>query len=101
MIYKIIFYPYFLRKTGYVIVVCIITLVMYYGNLFCSLTCFLPNRLSDQTLGKLPKCHVDTGMGLERMTAILQGSGSNYDTDLFQPLFSRIEKVSAVVDQRS
>ncbi|XP_071085010.1 alanine--tRNA ligase, cytoplasmic-like [Haliotis cracherodii] len=52
------------------------------------------NRKHDRSLELLPRQHVDTGMGLERMTAVLQGSRSNYDTDLFQPLFRRIHKVT-------
>ncbi|XP_067669461.1 alanine--tRNA ligase, cytoplasmic-like [Haliotis asinina] len=52
------------------------------------------NRKHDRSLELLPRQHVDTGMGLERMTAVLQGSRSNYDTDLFQPLFRRIQKLT-------
>jgi alanyl-tRNA synthetase len=48
------------------------------------------NRDASGTLTPLPKPCVDTGMGLERTAAVLQGVISNYDTDLFQPLIAEI-----------
>lgn len=45
------------------------------------------------TLKPLPAAHVDTGMGLERITAILQNKTSNYDTDVFSPILSAIHSL--------
>ena len=54
------------------------------------------DRQSDGTLNPLPKPSVDTGMGLERLAAILQGVHDNYDTDLFVPLIEATAKVIGV-----
>ncbi|KAK3769901.1 hypothetical protein RRG08_048113 [Elysia crispata] len=52
------------------------------------------NRLEDMSLQLLPASHVDTGMGLERLTALLNGSADNYSTDLFSLLFDTISQMS-------
>jgi alanyl-tRNA synthetase len=52
------------------------------------------NRDMDGTLTPLPAPNIDTGMGLERITAVLQGVKSNYDTDLFAPLISFISDLA-------
>ncbi|MBI5859064.1 MAG: alanine--tRNA ligase [Sphingobacteriales bacterium] len=50
------------------------------------------NRKKDGTLEPLPAKHVDTGMGLERLTRVIQGKQSNYDTDVFTGTISEISK---------
>lgn len=52
------------------------------------------NRESDGSLKLLPKKHIDCGMGLERLVSVIQCKKSNYDTDLFLPLFDAIHKLT-------
>jgi len=52
------------------------------------------NRKADGNLFTLPKKHVDTGMGFERLCMVLQHKKSNYDTDIFQTIISQISKLS-------
>lgn len=52
------------------------------------------NRKADGSLEKLPQQHVDTGMGFERLCMALQGKQSNYDTDVFSPLISKVEELT-------
>lgn len=56
------------------------------------------NRATDGAMLPLPKPSVDTGMGLERLTAVLQGVTNNYDTDLFQPLIKAAAKIAKCKD---
>jgi alanyl-tRNA synthetase len=58
------------------------------------------NRDASGTLTALPKPCVDTGMGLERVAAVLQGVISNYDTDLFVPLLDRAAELIGVDEKR-
>lgn len=54
------------------------------------------NRLPSGKLEKLPAQHVDTGMGFERICAVLQGKSSNYDTDVFTPLINEMAKLAGI-----
>jgi alanyl-tRNA synthetase len=54
------------------------------------------NRDENGTLHELPAKHVDTGMGFERVCAILQNKSSNYDTDIFSPLINAVAKMSGL-----
>ncbi len=51
-------------------------------------------RRADGSLVKLPKQHVDTGMGFERLCRAIEGKSSNYDTDVFQPLIKHVAQQS-------
>jgi alanyl-tRNA synthetase len=53
------------------------------------------NREVDGRMTPLPKPSIDTGLGLERIAAVVQGVHSNYDTDLFQPIIAHIEGVAS------
>ncbi len=54
------------------------------------------NRDEEGNLNPLPRPSIDTGMGLERLTSLLQGVDSNFDTDLFIPLMDSIERMTGI-----
>lgn len=54
------------------------------------------NREPDRSLRPLPNKHIDTGLGYERLVSVLQNKSSNYDTDVFTPLFDAIRDVTGV-----
>lgn len=56
------------------------------------------DRAADGTLTPLPKPSVDTGMGLERISAVLQGLHNNYEIDLFQPVLKAAAKLAGTDD---
>ncbi|MBL8225079.1 MAG: alanine--tRNA ligase [Chromatiales bacterium] len=58
-------------------------------------------RAADGTLTRLPKPSVDTGMGLERIAAVMQGVHSNYDIDLFRALIAAAAEVTGTKDRQS
>lgn len=62
---------------------------------------FMQNeRLPSGSLRELPAKHVDTGMGFERICSIIQGSGSNYETDVFRPIIDKIAALTGVTYNR-
>ena len=54
------------------------------------------NRDESGKLTDLPKKHIDTGAGLERIVSVMQGKVSNYETDLFRPIIKEIEKICEI-----
>ncbi len=54
------------------------------------------NRDQNGVLHELPSKHVDTGMGFERLVAVMQNKSSNYDTDVFMPLINQITEYSGI-----
>lgn len=58
------------------------------------------NRTSASHLDPLPATHVDTGLGLDRLVAVLQNKDSNYRTDLFWPIITRIQDLAGQTDEQ-
>ncbi len=58
------------------------------------------NRVSAKQLDPLPACHVDTGMGLERIVSVMQGVDSNYKTDLLSPMMDEVQRLSGQTDEQ-
>ncbi|KAI9698401.1 MAG: Alanine--tRNA ligase [Candelina mexicana] len=58
------------------------------------------NREKDRSLKSLPNKHVDTGLGYERLVSVLQDKFSNYDTDVFTPLFETIQNITGAREYR-
>jgi alanyl-tRNA synthetase len=57
---------------------------------------FIQYNRDDKGLNPLPQKHIDTGMGLERLVSILQNKSSNYDIDVFTPIFDKLAEYSKV-----
>ena len=54
------------------------------------------NKDESGAMNPLPKPSIDTGMGLERITSVIQGADTNYDTDLFLPIMNKVSQLSGV-----
>lgn len=85
-VWNLVFIQFNRYVFGNVLFIFLNLLIIYFGWMDC--------RESGGELKPLPKKHIDCGLGFERLVSVIQNKRSNYDTDVFTPIFDYIFEVS-------